>query len=83
MVEVYGKKARQINVQDPAHRRTYTWVNAQCKERKERSGGKERKKLFSSHREGIRAHNPHIRRQGFSLHSNSYTAQRSLASVAL
>ena len=32
MVEVYGKKARQINVQDPAHRRAYTWVNAQCKE---------------------------------------------------
>ena len=47
MVEVYGKKkARQINAQDPAHRRAYTWVNAQCKERKgkERSGGKERKK---------------------------------------
>ena len=45
MVEVYGKKeARQINAQDPAHRRTYTWVNAQCKERKERGGGKERKK---------------------------------------
>ena len=47
MVEVYGKKARQINAQDPAHRRAYTWVNAQCKERKERSGGKERKKFFS------------------------------------
>ena len=44
MFEVYGKKARQINVQDPAHRRAYTWVNAQCKERKERSGGKERRK---------------------------------------
>ena len=34
MVEVYGKKARQINAQDPAHRRANTWVNAQCKERK-------------------------------------------------
>ena len=44
MVEVYGKEARQINAQDPAHRRAYTWVNAQCKERKERGGGKERKK---------------------------------------
>ena len=44
MVEVYGKKARQINMQDPAHRRAYNWVDAQCKGRKERSGGKERKK---------------------------------------
>ena len=43
MVEVYGKKARQINAQVPAHRRAYTWVNAQCKERQE-GGGKERKK---------------------------------------
>ena len=37
MVEVYGKKARQINAQDPAH--IYTWVNvqcSQCKESKER-----------------------------------------------
>ena len=41
MLEVYGKKARQINAQDPAHRCAYTWVNAQYKER---SGGKERKK---------------------------------------
>ena len=40
MVEVYGKTARQINAQDPAHRRAYNWVNAKCKERKERSGGK-------------------------------------------
>ena len=24
MVEVYDKKAHQINMQDPAHRRTYT-----------------------------------------------------------
>ena len=48
MVEDYGKKARQINAQDLAHRRAYTWVNAQCKERKkERSGGKERKNFFS------------------------------------
>ena len=47
MVEVYGKKVRQINAQDPAHRRAYNWVDAQCKERKERSGGKrkEEKKL--------------------------------------
>ena len=45
MVEVYGKKARQINAQDPLHRRAYTWVNARCKESKERSGGKGRKKL--------------------------------------
>ena len=46
MVKVYGKKARQINAQDSSHRRAYTWVNAQGKERKERSGGKERKKIF-------------------------------------
>ena len=83
MVEVYGKKARQINAQDPAHRRAYTWVNAQCKERKERGGGKERKKKNSSPREGIRTHNPHLRRQGSSLYSNIYTAQSFLASVAL
>ena len=60
MVEVYGKKARQINAQDPAHRRAYNWVDAQCKERKESSGGKERKKKTSSPREGIRTHNPHL-----------------------
>ena len=49
MVEVYGKKARQINVQDCPQMRIHTWVNAQCKERKERSGGKEReKKNFQS-----------------------------------
>ena len=83
MVEVYGKKARQINAQDPAHRRAYTWVNVQYKERKERSGGKERKKLFFSPREGIRTHNPHLRRQGSILYSNNYTALRILASVAL
>ena len=46
MVEVCGKKARQINAQDSSHRRAYTWVNAQGKEMKERSGGKERKKFF-------------------------------------
>ena len=52
LVEVSGKKARQINAQDPAHRRAYTWVNAQrSEERKERSGGKERKKKTSSPRE--------------------------------
>ena len=47
MVEVYGKKARQINAQDPAHRRTYTWVNTQCKERKGKKWRKrkEEKKL--------------------------------------
>ena len=44
MVEVYGKKARQINAQDLSTDAHYTWVNAQCKEGKERSGGKERKK---------------------------------------
>ena len=82
MVEVYGKKARQINAQDPAHRRAYAWVNAQCKERKGRGGGKERKKKISSPREGIRTHNPHLRRQGSSLYSNIYTARISLASVA-
>ena len=81
MVEVYGKKARQINAQDPAHRREYTWVNAQCKEK---SGGKERKKIsFFSPRDGIRTHNPHLRRQGSSLSSNNFTAQSFLASVAL
>ena len=81
MVEVYGKKARQINAQDPLHRHAYTWVNAQCKESKERSEGKERKKKTSSPKEGNRTHN--LRRQGSSLYSNIYTAQRSLASVAL
>ena len=50
MVEVYGKKARQINAQDSTHRRAYTWVSAQCnqcKESKEREveGKKKRKKL--------------------------------------
>ena len=82
MVEVDGKKARQINAQDPAHRRAYTWVNAQrsqCKESKERSGGKERKKFFSSPREGNRTHDPHLKRQGSSMFSNIYTAQISLA----
>ena len=44
MVEVYGKKDCQIKGQDPAHRRAYSWVNAECKEMKERSGGKARKK---------------------------------------
>ena len=31
----------------------YTWVNAQCKESKERSGGKERKKKTASPGSGI------------------------------
>ena len=53
MVEVYGKKACQINAQDPAHRRSYTWVNTQCKESKERSGGKERKNFFPVPGRGI------------------------------
>ena len=43
MVEVYGKKARQINTQDPAHRHAFTLVNAQCKERRKEVG--EEKKL--------------------------------------
>ena len=84
MVKVYGKKARQINAQDSSHRRAFTWVNAQGgKERKERSGGKERKKFFSSPWEWIRTWDPHLRGQGSSLYSNNYTAQRSSASVAL
>ena len=83
MVEVYGKQARLINAQDPAHGRAYTWVNVQCKEIKERSGGKERKKKISSPRKWNRTHNSHLRRKGSSLYSNIYTAQRSLASVAL
>ena len=64
-----SKMARQINVQDPAHRRAYTRVNAQrsqCKESKERSGGKERMKKTSCPREGNRTHNPHLKRQGSS-----------------
>ena len=47
MVEVYGKKARQINAQDPAHRRAYTWVNAQCKERKKEVEEKKGRNFFS------------------------------------
>ena len=43
MVEVYSKKARHINVQDPLHRHAYTQVSMKCKKSKERSGG--RKKL--------------------------------------
>ena len=64
MVEVYGKKALQIYAQDPGHRCAYTWVNAQrsqCKESKERSEGKERKKIFTSPRVGNRTHNPHLK----------------------
>ena len=86
MVEVYGKKARQINAQYPAHRHANTWVivqRSQCKESKERSGGRERKKIFSSPREGSQTHNPHLKRQGSSLFSIIYTAQISLAAVAL
>ena len=46
MVEVYGKKARQKNAQDPA---LVNVQRSQCKENKERSGGKERmKKNFQS-----------------------------------
>ena len=48
MVEVYGKKARQINAQDPAHRRAYTWVNAQCKERRKEVGKRKEEKSFQS-----------------------------------
>ena len=51
LVEVYGKKASQINAQDPAHRRAYTWVNAQRSQCKESKGRKERKKKnFQSQR---------------------------------
>ena len=46
MVEVYGTKARQINAQDPAHRRAYTWVNAQCKERRKEVEEKKGSKNF-------------------------------------
>ena len=42
MVEVYGKKARQINAQEPAHR--HLGKRAVLRKRKERGGGKERKK---------------------------------------
>ena len=69
MVEVYGVKTIQINAQDLAHRRAYSLVDALCKERKQRSGGKERKKKTSSPREGIRTHNPHFGRQGSSLYT--------------
>ena len=47
MVEVYGKKASQINAQDPAHRRAYTWVNAQRSQCKESKGKKEEKNFQS------------------------------------
>ena len=83
MVKVYGKKARQINAQDSSHRRAYTWVNAQGKERKKEVEEKKGRNFFSSPWEWIRTWDPHLRRQGSSLHSNNYTAQRSLASVAL
>ena len=52
MVEVYGKKASQVNAQDPTHRRAYTWVNAQRGQCKESKGRKERKKKTSSPRRG-------------------------------
>ena len=52
MVEVCGKKASQINAQDPAHRRAYTWVNAQRSQCKENKGGKERKKKKLTVQEG-------------------------------
>ena len=46
MVEVYGKKASQINAQDTTHRRAYTWVNAQAfSVRKAKEEKKGRKKL--------------------------------------
>ena len=46
MVEVYGKKARQINKQDPAHRRAYNWVDTHVRKgRKEVEEKKGRKKL--------------------------------------
>ena len=82
MVEVYGKKkARQINAHDPAHRRAYTWANAQCKERKERSGGKGKKLQVPGR--GFEPTTLTLEGKGPSLYSNNYTAQRSLVSVAL
>ena len=83
MVEVYGKKARQINAQDPAHRRAYTWLMRSLRKGRKEVEEKKGRKKTSSPRVGIRTHNPHLRRQGSSLYSNIYTAQRSLASVAL
>ena len=78
MVEVYGKKARQINAQDPAHRRAYTWVNAQCKERKKEVEEKKGRKKSSSPREGIRTHNPTLEGKApvciptFTLHTDPW-----------
>ena len=46
MVQVYGKKARQINAQHPAHRRAYTWVNAQRSQCKESKRKEEEKKEY-------------------------------------
>ena len=75
--------AFQINVQDPAHRCSYTWVNMQ-RTRKARKEVEEKigKKHFLS-REGNLTHTPHLKRQGSSPYSNIYTAQRFLASVAV
>ena len=53
MVKVYGKKASQINVQDPSHRRAYTWLNAQRSQCKESKGRKERKKKLPVPEGGI------------------------------
>ena len=89
MVEVYGKKARQINAQDPAHRHAYACVNvqrSQCKESKERSGEKERKNIFSVPGRGIEPTTITLKGKApvssasFTLHKS---AQISLASVAL
>ena len=78
MVEVYGKKARQINSQDPAHRRAYTWINTQCKERRKEVEEKKGRIKTSSSREGIRTHNPHLRGKApvciatFTLHKDTW-----------
>ena len=51
MVEVYGKKARHINAQDPAPRRAYTRVNAQhsqCKKARKEVEEKNGRNNFQS-----------------------------------
>ena len=63
MVEVYGKKAHQINAQDPARMGKHTAQSVYGKLGKT-SGGKERKKKPSSPREENQTHNPHLTRQG-------------------
>ena len=87
MVEVYGKKARQINAQDPAHRHAYTWVTVQAvsvgKTKKYRSGGNERKEKNFQSQEGESNPQPSPYKARLQSYSKIYTAQRSLASVAI